>query len=83
MLLGKNNDNYRQAGISLVLDKDELYEESYYFEEPMSNTVTCTGCATGCHPSMKNKKGICWPPCDPCTKTETLQAGPIFSKSGK
>ncbi|MCF8368362.1 MAG: hypothetical protein K9G76_04910 [Bacteroidales bacterium] len=76
LLMCSNSDNSISACIALVLIDNEFYEQ--LTEEGGGLTVSCSGCALGCHPTIVNGKGYCEPLCTPCSKTETLASGGIM-----
>ena len=80
LLMSSNSDNTIFACISLVLIGDEFHEQLIDTDAQVGGglTVSCSGCALGCHPEIIGGKGYCTPLCTNCTKTETLTSGPVL-----
>jgi len=75
LLMGINYNRTIEACIPLVLVDGFFYEQLN--GQGAGLTVSCSGCATGCHPEIVNGKGYCWPLCTGCSKTETLTSGGV------
>lgn len=79
LLMSTDEEGDIEVCISLVLDNEVFYEELFGSSNSSGLTVSCSGCALGCHPLIKDGKGYCLPLCTPCTKSETLTQGAILS----
>lgn len=75
LLMGINYHRTIEACIPLVLVDGFFYEQ--LTEQGAGLTVSCSGCALGCHPEIVNGKGYCMPLCTGCSKTETLTTGGV------
>jgi hypothetical protein len=75
LLMEINYNRTIEAYIPLVLVDGFFYEQ--LTGQGAGLTVSCSGCATGCHPEIVNGKGYCWPFCTVCSKTETLTSGGV------
>jgi len=62
--------------IELELENNKFYQSMSAGNSTF--TVSCSGCALGCHVKWKANQWVCWPLCDPCTKTETVTTQQIF-----
>lgn len=76
LLMCSNSDHTIAACIALVLINNEFFEQ--LTDTGGGLTVSCSGCALGCHPVIRDKKGYCEPLCGQCSKTETLTSGAIL-----
>ena len=72
-LLANSKDNILKAARLLKLDKGNFYLDSNPDSFMFGVTVTCSGCAFGCHPKRGRGFWYCTPDCgSDCTKSETI-----------
>ena len=76
LLMGTNSEHSIFSCLEVLLVDSKFYEA--LSDEGSGLTVSCSGCALGCHPEIINGKGYCTPLCTGCSKTETLTSGGVL-----